>query len=119
MLCNFVVSRTVCFIDLGSNDGHVCLWKCGENFRSLELCFTVPLVRHMILFKNWNFVGWKRVITCSLSVACDGTQVLIELNLSLSLSLAPIPAPLFFSPRFSLYRMDLSILCPFPIPVTS
>ena len=53
MLYNFVVSRTVCFLDLGSNDGHVRLWKCGENFRSLELCFTVPLVRHMILFKAY------------------------------------------------------------------
>ncbi|XP_064399490.1 U3 small nucleolar RNA-interacting protein 2-like isoform X2 [Halichondria panicea] len=27
----------------GSNDGQVCVWKCGEGFRSLEPCFSIPL----------------------------------------------------------------------------
>ena len=28
----------------GSNSGQVCLWKCGDSFRSLDPCLTIPLV---------------------------------------------------------------------------
>ena len=31
-------------IFIGSRDGHVHFWKCGENFRTLEKLFSVPLV---------------------------------------------------------------------------
>lgn len=27
----------------GSNNGYVCLWKCGDRLRSLEPCFSIPL----------------------------------------------------------------------------
>ena len=34
----------VCIVFSGSNDGRVCIWKCGENMRGMELLFTIPLV---------------------------------------------------------------------------
>ena len=41
----------------GSSDGHVRLWKCGENFRSLEPCFSVPLVR------EWTILEVSQTLT--------------------------------------------------------
>lgn len=32
------------FCTTGSNNGEIRLWKCGEGFRSLEPCFSIPLV---------------------------------------------------------------------------
>ena len=33
----------------GSSNGYVALWKCGSDFRSLDCCFTVALVRGELL----------------------------------------------------------------------
>ncbi len=32
----------MCFHVPGSCDGHIRLWRCGENFRSLSPLFTIP-----------------------------------------------------------------------------
>ena len=43
---------------IGSNDGQVCVWKCGEGFRSLEPCFSIPLVSGSLQVGVTSIIDW-------------------------------------------------------------
>ena len=66
-----VATRCACSVHqylsvAGSSNGHVALWKCGGDFRSLDSSFTVEVVRKIGYESDFTLLSSLSILSISL-----------------------------------------------------